>query len=461
MKPSTFPSPQVLRISSLATIALVILLTSLVLVVPAAAQDGPSGQLTVFMWGGPPDIDTYEAAIARYMGLYPDVEIELIDAAGCGASYAACKTLIAGGTMADVFVPGSWNYNAMANDGVLEDLGPLIDADMDLDLADFHPVTIEAVTSLQDGIVVGLPMGFNIQSMWFNKDMFDAAGLDYPPTDGDYTWDDVSAWAKQLTIDENGNTADSMDFDPGKIVQWGYYNHFVWPWGNGYDPILFSFGGSTMTLPDRQSCNLEHPDSVRAWQFIQDLMWTDHSTVKPDAHAEQIGFLRWVGGQVALQHGSFEQAKLVDDQNPGLNYDIAPLPKGDAGNATVIQVHMWSIYSGSPNKELAWHLLRWLATEGSVGDYGSIMTLIPAYKDFALGEYFVDASYAPEHTKEAQLDPLEWELTTYPSMYNERTDQIQGSDGFGDALTKILNNKASAADALSGICARVDGVMQE
>ena len=45
-----------------------------------------------------------------------------------------------------------------------------------------------------------------------------------------------------------------------------------------------------MTLPDRQSCNLEHPDSVRAWQFIQDLMWTDHSTMKPDAHAEQVGF---------------------------------------------------------------------------------------------------------------------------------------------------------------------------
>ena len=334
------------------------------------------------MWGGPPDIDTYEAAIARYMGLYPDVEIELIDAAGRGASYAACKTLIAGGTMADVFVPGSWNYNAMANDGVLEDLGPLIEADMDLDLSDFHPVTIEAVSSLSDGTVVGLPMGFNIQSMWYNKDMFDAAGLGYPPADGDYTWDDVRVWAKQLTIDENGNTADSMDFDPSKIMQWGYYNHFVWPWGNGYDPILVSFGGSTMTLPDRQTCNLEHPDSIRAWQFIQDLMWTDHSTVKPDAHAEQIGFLRWVGGQVALQHGSFEQAKLVDDQNPGLNYDIAPLPMGDAGNATVIQVHMWSIYSGSPNKELAWHLLRWLATEGSVGDYGSIMTLIPRLQGF-------------------------------------------------------------------------------
>lgn len=46
---------------------LTVLLISLVSIVPAAAQDGPSGQLTVFMWGGPPDIDTYEAAIARYM----------------------------------------------------------------------------------------------------------------------------------------------------------------------------------------------------------------------------------------------------------------------------------------------------------------------------------------------------------------------------------------------------------
>jgi multiple sugar transport system substrate-binding protein len=445
-------------------VVLAVLLPVLLLTLGAAtvAQDaGPSGQLTVFMWGGPPDIDTYEAAIANYREAFPDVEIELVDAAGCGASYAACKTLIAGGTMADVFVPGSWNYNAMANDGVLEDLTPLIESDPDLALEDFHPVTVEAVTSLRDGQVVGLPMGFNIQSLWYNRDMFDAAGLAYPPSDGDYTWDDVRDWATLLTLDGDGNTPAAADFDPARIDQWGFYNHFVWPWGNGYDPILFAFGGSAMTLPDRQSCNLEHPDSVRAWQFIQDLMWTDHSTMKPDAHAEQVGFLRWVGGQVAMQQGSFEQAKLVEDQNPGLNYDIAPLPRGDAGNATVIQVHMWSIFSGSANKDLAWHLVSWIATEGSVGDFGSIMTLIPAYRDFALGEYFVDASYAPANTKAAQLDPLDWDLTTYPSMYNERTDQIQGSDGFGDALSAILNNKQSAEEALSGVCARVDAVMQE
>ena len=447
--------------SFLAVFLSILLLTSLGLASTVAQDAAPSGQLTVFMWGGPPDIDTYEAAIANYREAFPDVEIELIDAGGCGANYAACKTLIAGGTMADVFVPGSWNYNAMANDGVLEDLTPLIEADPNLALEDFHPVTVEAVTSLRDGQVVGLPMGFNIQSLWYNKDMFDAAGLAYPPSDGDYTWDDVRDWATQLTLDGEGNTPASAYFDPARIDQWGFYNHFVWPWGNGYDPILFAFGGSAMTLPDRQSCNLEHPDSVRAWQFIQDLMWTDHSTMKPDAHAEQVGFLRWVGGQVAMQQGSFEQAKLVEDQNPGLNYDIAPLPRGDAGNATVIQVHMWSIFSGSANKDLAWHLVSWIATEGSVGDFGSIMTLIPAYQDFAQGEYFVGASYAPANTKAAQLDPLDWDLTTYPSMYNERTDQIQGSDGFGDALSEILNNKKSAQEALSGVCARVDAVMQE
>ena len=456
-----FRPVRVLPKSFLAVFLSLLLLTSLGLVSAVAQDAGPSGQLTVFMWGGPPDIDTYEAAIANYREAFPDVEIELVDAAGCGASYAACKTLIAGGTMADVFVPGSWNYNAMANDGVLEDLTPLIESDPDLALEDFHPVTVEAVTSLRDGQVVGLPMGFNIQSLWYNKDMFDAAGLAYPPSDGDYTWDDVRDWATQLTLDGDGNTPAAADFDAARIDQWGFYNHFVWPWGNGYDPILFAFGGSAMTLPDRQSCNLEHPDSVRAWQFIQDLMWTDHSTMKPDAHAEQVGFLRWVGGQVAMQQGSFEQAKLVEDQNPGLNYDIAPLPRGDAGNATVIQVHMWSIFSGSANKDLAWHLVSWIATEGSVGDFGSIMTLIPAYRDFALGEYFVDASYAPANTKAAQLDPLDWDLTTYPSMYNERTDQIQGSDGFGDALSAILNNKQSAEEALSGVCARVDAVMQE
>ncbi len=416
----------------------------------------PAGNLSVAVWGGPPDIQSLKDAVNRYQKQFPQVHITLrFGSNACGVSYADCKTLIAGGTMPDVFVPGIWNYNAMVNDNVLTDLGPYIARDR-LSLSDFNPKVISQMRAQKDGKIYGLPMGFNVQSLYYNKDMFDRARLPYPPSDGNYTWNDLRAMAKKLTLDANGNTPASANFNPNQIKQWGFYTLAVVPIAPAYDPVLLAFGGSTMRFSDHQRCNLEHPDSIRAWQFIQDLMWKDHSTVTPAVNQEQAGYLRWVAGHVAMQQGSHEQTPLVNQQNPGLRYDMAPLPREKAGPATCIQMHIWSVYNRSNNKDLAWHFVNWVSTMGS----GTEMGLVPDYKDYALGPDFLKAPKEPAHLKQAQLDPTGWKLTTVPTVYNQKTDEITGQDGFGPALTSIVTNKKSAADALRGVSKKVDAIMQ-
>jgi len=416
----------------------------------------PAGSLSVAIWGGPPDIQSLKDAVNRYQKQYPQVHITLrYGANACGVSYADCKTLIAGGTMPDVFVPGIWNYNAMVDGGVLTDLGPYIARDK-VSLSAFNPKVISQMRALKDGKIYGLPMGFNVQSLYYNKDMFDKAKLPYPSVSGNYTWQDLRAMAKTLTLDANGNTPASANFNPNKIKQWGFYTLAAVPIAPAYDPVLLAFGGSTMTFKDHQRCNLEHPDSVRAWQFIQDLMWTDHSTVTPQVNQEQAGYLRWVAGHVAMQQGSHEQTGLVNQQNPGLRYDMAPLPREKAGPATAIQMHIWSVYNRSKNKDLAWHFVNWVSTVGS----GTEMGLVPAYKDYALGPDFLQAPQQPAHLKQAQLDPTQWKLTSVPTAYNQKSDEIAGQDGFGPALTSIVTNKKRAADALRSISKKVDAIMR-
>lgn len=428
-----------------------------------AQPDQLSGKLSVSVWGNKQDVASQQAAMNKFQQLHPGVKINLTQG-DCGVDFAACKTLIAGGTMPDVIVPGIWNYNAMVDANVLEGLDAYIERDK-LNLADFNHAVINGVKALKDGKMYGLPMGFNIQSLFYNKDMFDKAGLSYPPADGSYTWQDVRAWAKKLTLDEGGNNGESSNFDPKKIKQWGFTTLAVTNGDAAYDPVLLAFGGSAMTLPDRQKCNLENPDSIRAWQFLQDMMYTDHSTVTPDVNQEQLGYLRWVTGQVAMQQGSHEQVALVNTQNPTMKFDMAALPKEKAGNATCFQVHIWSIYKGSKNKDLAWELVKWLATDGSIAGApdrpAAIMELIPAYKDYALGEAFLKAPKEPEHLKQAQLDPTAWPLTVYPTADNQKHDEIVGQDGFGPAMTDIMNNKKTAAAALSGISKKIDAIMSQ
>ncbi len=222
----------------------------------------PSGHITAIGWGNQQDIASQTAAVNKYMELFPQVKVDFSQA-DCGADFSACKTLIAGGNMPDVFVPGIWNYNTAANADVLEGVESYVQAD-GLNVADFNPKAIDSLKSLKDGKLYGLPMGFNCQSLYFNQDMFDKAGLAYPAADGSYTWDDVRAWAKKLTLDDKGNASDSPNFDASKITQWGITTLAITKGIPAFDHMLLAFGGSTMNLPDRQTCNLEHPDSIRA-----------------------------------------------------------------------------------------------------------------------------------------------------------------------------------------------------
>jgi multiple sugar transport system substrate-binding protein len=427
-----------------------------------AQKDPGEGSLDVIVWGNAQDVDSQTNAVNLYVEQFPQVKVT-VTAGDCGVNFPACKTLIAGGTMADIIVPGIWNYNAMVDAGVLEGIESYIEAD-GLSLSDFNDKSIDSLKALSDQKLYGLPMGYNCQSLYFNQDMFDAAGLAYPDPTGNYTWEDVRAWSLKLTLDENGNAADSPNFNGDKVVQWGLWTGAVGASMPNSDHILLSFGGSYMNLPDRQTCNLEHPDSIAAWQFIQDMIYVDKTVPGPDANQEQAGFLRWVTGQVAMQTGSHEQVGLVAEQNPEMRFDMAALPKGKAGNATNVQYHIWSIYKESENKDNAWHLIRWLATDGSVmgkpeGD-APLMSLIPAYGNLAEGSAFLGKPGEPEHLKEAQLDPTAWELCVYPTAYNQKTDDITGQDGWGPALDDIINNRKPAAQALAGINAKIDEIMQ-
>lgn len=418
-------------------------------------QSNKSGKLSVMIWGGVTDIETQEKAIANYQKENPNIKIQILRG-DCGVSYAACKTLIAGGTMPDVFVPGIWTYDAMIKDGVLLDIDDYM-LNEGIKLDDFVPAVQKMLISSVDGKIYGLPMGYNIQSIYYNKDMFDNAGLEYPPADGSYSWEDLRNWSKLLTLDEKGNNANSPVFNPNKIVQWGFWSHALSPIPVGFEPVMLAYGGSIMTQ-DRRKCNLESKESIEALKFLQEMIFVDHSMVSPEAQQEMAGSQRWINGQVAMQQGSHEQVLLVAQQNPNLHYDMAALPKGPVGNATSVQMHFWSIYSKSQNKDLAWDLIKFLSTNVQAG--GAQMGLIPAYKDYAEGPLFLKAPREPEHLKEAQLDPASWPLALTPTLFNEKEAEIEGEDGIGPVIKQIFYDNVPVEKAVEGVCNKINTIME-
>ncbi|MFY9713090.1 MAG: extracellular solute-binding protein, partial [Microbacterium sp.] len=86
------------------------------------------------------------------------------------------------------------------NQGVFVSLQDFYD-DPDFEADTYYPNVVDAVTF--DGDVHGVPMGYAPFAVWYNKSMFDAAGI----TEFPKTWEEWIALAEQLTVDENGDGA--------------------------------------------------------------------------------------------------------------------------------------------------------------------------------------------------------------------------------------------------------------
>ncbi|MFT4029148.1 MAG: sugar ABC transporter substrate-binding protein [Protaetiibacter sp.] len=426
----------------------------LVLAVSGCTSDGGTGgddTIRVMLWGNDQDISSIKSAAEGFQSAHPEITIEW-ETGDCGVDYAACKTLAAGGTLPDAFVLGTWTYYDAVNDGLVADLTPYLE-DSGTSTSDFTESVIDALTS--DGDLYGLPMGYNVQSLFYNKDMFDAAGLDYPPADGSYTYDDLRAWAKQLTLDENGNNAASSSFDSDSISQYGYSNAVAQPISQGYMPVLAAFGGGVL---DNGTCTVDSDETIAGFQWLQDLMWTDHSAITPQLYQEEAGGTRWVNGTVAMQFGSHEQVAAVQAQNPELNYGIAALPEGPAGNATLWQAHVWSIAESSDVKDAAWEFVHYMATDGA----GTQMALIPAYQDLAEGEDFAQAPNEPANLVEAQIEPASWPLSVTNTDPSGSWGIVTSQDGIAPAIEDIILGNKTAEEALSGLCAsKIDALIAD
>lgn len=414
----------------------------------SSAPGGPSGPLSVMAWGSDEDKSSLKAIVDAYSAEFPEVKIDF-QSGDCAVDLAACKQLIAGGTMPDVVIPHNSGIALESDLGILANLDPFIERD-GLDMSRFAPAAVSGVQ--YNGSTWALPMGYHIEVMYYNKDLFDAAGIAYPPSDGSYTYDDVREWAKKLTKDASGKVSGDAGFDADNVVQWGLYN---WPNSlNGYDPVLLANGGSVVDLNDPTKCTIESPAAVKTFQFLQDMMYTDHSMITPPLDQAQAGKYRFAKGEIGMLMGAGWMTDIMQTQGQGIPYDVAALPKGDAGNASIVNVHSWAVYEGSQAKETAWHFIKWAATDGA----RRAMGLIPANPDI-VDEAFLNLPDQPEHNVDAFITPASWPLTMSPPEFGLHFAEISGQDGLAPIMESIYLNTAPAAQALNGACAKIQPLL--
>ncbi len=171
------------RKSVLMVFGLALLLT----LAPAMAQDPVTVRYFNFT-AGSDYIDELETIIAAFEAENPDITIE-VDTAPFGDYFTLLQTDIISGDAPDVFELNYENFVTYAATGSLLDLTGLFSEE-----APYYPRALEAFS--YDGVQYGLPETFSTVLMYYNLDLFDQAGVEYPTTE--WTWDDARVAAEAI-----------------------------------------------------------------------------------------------------------------------------------------------------------------------------------------------------------------------------------------------------------------------
>jgi multiple sugar transport system substrate-binding protein len=253
-------------------------------------------------------------------------------------------TAMVGGESPDVFEAWPAVFNNWVERDLMLDLNPYVDKDLTADdKKDYIVAQWDAL--FMNGKRIGLPLYVDMRLETYNKDLFDKAGVAYPPADGNWTVDDYAAMAQKLTKDNNGD---------GQVDQWGTMieqgGWFYWP---------RMYGGEVVDPNDNTKCVLDSDAAQEALNFVWDKQWK----MKPNVFAQPAQvenswyFEAVVSQRVAMAEKGCYPGKMVDQIAGKFKWNYAHPPKGPKGRHTLIDADGWSIWKGSKVPDAAWKLV--------------------------------------------------------------------------------------------------------
>jgi len=330
--------------------------------VPAAREFVPQVVELVWTYWAPyatsDQIEMAENVAAEFNASQNDIELEVIVI----TEQDALTLMLASGDGGDIVGPV---YTAVANrsmDAWL-DLDPYISG---YDLGVFSQGAVDILRTDLWGWV-GLPTAVYPSVLFYNRDLFDAADLAYPPHAYGEPYDDGDEWtiekmeelARLLTLDSRGRDANSPYFDAYDVVQFGY--HPQWTTLRGE---LSIFGPGSFV--DQNGYYAQMPDHWRegiSWYY--EGMWPgeDGAVIMPNAAYEKTDLFgngnTFNSGNVAMAHSHLWYTCCMQDVE---SWDVAAIPSYDGEVTAPAHVDMMSVYRGTEHPEEAAAALYFVVT---------------------------------------------------------------------------------------------------
>jgi len=302
-------------------------------------------------------------------------------------------------------------------------------------LKDVYPQTLSAYQT-PDGYY-GLPRDFQTIVLFYNKDMFDAAGIAYPTAD--WTWEALRTAAKQLTKDINGD---------GKIDQYGFVFD-QWDMEPGWSEAIWAYGGDIIST-DHTKTLIGEPAARQAWQMLDDLVFVDKSV--PDANTiGQYGgdlFQAKVAAMTPMGHWA-----VPGYNTGGFNFDVAPMPKGPAGQATSVNSAGFVVAKATAHPQEAFDFIKFVLSQSGQTRLAELGFACPVLKTVAESPIFLQQSGSTLN-QQVFLDSLAFaHLKPVFKGYDEWASVV------GDGMGAVWRGEADLNTTLNDIVTQADAVL--
>lgn len=338
--------------------------------------------ITFLVFGDPAERQAYQTLVNTFSEKYPAITVQMTHVPSQGDYRTRLATNYAAGTPPDISFMNYRHYAAFAAKGLLEPLTPYLAKSQVIQTDDFFPIAIDAFT--WRGQLMCLPQNISSLVVYYNQDLFDAAGLPYPPDA--WTWADFLATAVALTKDTDGD---------GQLDQYGLG---VEPSIQRLAPFVWQNQGQVVDDPAnplRLFIDVFPASEALAW-FVA--LQTEHHVV-PDrvAEAAQDSESRFIAGTTAMFLNS-RRATPSFREITAFTWDVAPLPRGKQ-TAGVLHSDGYCLSSTAQNKEAAWTFIEFANSPEGQTIVAQTGRTVPSLTAVAASPAFLDPTRPPARSR--------------------------------------------------------------
>jgi multiple sugar transport system substrate-binding protein len=366
--------------------------------------------------------------IAAFETTHPNIKVN-VEVAPYQQYMTKLETSATGGSAPDIFWMNGDSAVKYARGNALMPLDENVKND-NYDLSQYSSALIDLYTV--DGQLYGIPKDWDTIGLWYNTEMFDAAGISYP--DETWNWEKLRETAKALTDADKGVwglTAACTD-------QQGFYN------------TIFQSGGFVLS-EDKTTSGFDDPNTIKGIECWVDIL-NDGSSPSLQQMTETKPADLFASGKVAMVYaGSWMGSKFANSEVLNGNFNVAPLPKM-ANQGNVIHGLANVVYAQTQHPEEAWAFVKFLGGKEANEIQAKSGMIIPAYKP-AL-EIYLNSN--PDLNLEVFTDAAD-----YATMYPCSSDSAKWIQVQNDYMKKVWAGEMSAEDACKEVAKQMNEILAE